>query len=41
MAWVWNGLKQYWPNKFSASKIEGWDDKRDIVNVNNSFKCQS
>ncbi len=39
MAWVWDGLKEYWPNKFSDAKIKDWDDKRKIVKANNPFKC--
>jgi hypothetical protein len=39
MAWVWDGLKEYWPNKFSDAKIKTWDYKRKVVEADNPFKC--
>ena len=39
MAYVWDGLSDNWPDKFSDSKIKSWTDKRDIVKANNPFKC--
>ena len=40
MAWVAEGLEQYWPEKFSEADKKSWKDKRDIVNANNPFKCK-
>jgi hypothetical protein len=41
MSYVWAGLSDNWPEKFSDSKIKLWNDKRDIVKKpeNNPFKC--
>ncbi len=39
MAYVWDGLKQYWPDKFSSTKEIDWNNKRNIVKANNPFKC--
>ena len=39
MAWVWDGLKQYWPDRFSDSVVQDWNNKRNIVKENNPFKC--
>ena len=39
MAWVWDSLKRDWPNLFNESTVKGWNDKRDIVKMNNPFKC--
>jgi hypothetical protein len=39
MAWIWDGLKQYWPNYFTNEVIESWQVKKQIVLNNNPFKC--
>jgi len=39
MAWVADGLEQYWPEKFSEADKASWKAKRDIVKANNPFKC--
>lgn len=39
MAWVWDSLKRDWPNLFNETTVNGWNDKRDIVKMNNPFKC--
>lgn len=40
MAWVWDGLSGYWPNKFPESKIQEWNAKRELINQNNPFQCR-
>ncbi|MBK7011136.1 MAG: hypothetical protein IPH36_22130 [Saprospiraceae bacterium] len=39
MAWVWEGLDFYLPNAFPMSKIQEWNSKRDLVNLNSPFQC--
>jgi hypothetical protein len=39
MAWVAEGLEQYWPEKFSEADKASWKTKRDIIKANNPFKC--
>ena len=39
MAWVWDGLKQYWPDYITSNKVADWENKRNIVKSQNPFKC--
>ena len=39
MAWVWDGLKTYWPDFFSSSLTDSCENKRNIIMSNNPFQC--
>lgn len=39
MAWVWDGLKQYWEDFVPQSLAQEWETKRLIVQNSSPFKC--
>lgn len=39
MAWVWEGLEQYWPDYFDSATELDWETKRSTVRANNPWTC--